>query len=220
MNCAGLPEATAQAIQKRGKRLLVSRVLKCLVFYAVFMTILFVTERNNDLFTRETQPVWFWGIFVILVLLPLWKWKLYQLITCHNCYGTVERFRSRRAIGNEDGEYTGGLSGAGLNFRYIDACTMVVRSSKGWRHRFVAYNEKANVIRSNYQVGDRVFCPMFAAYPFNISRAPERPFCLCCGYVGTQDETVCPACDIPFVRNPAEDAKTACKAETGGKTKI
>ena len=81
MNCAGLPEATAQAIQKRGKRLLVSRVLKCLVFYAVFMTILFVTERNNDLFTRETHPVWFWGIFVILVLLPLWKWKLYQLIT-------------------------------------------------------------------------------------------------------------------------------------------
>lgn len=195
-----IPQETAQAIRKKCRRVLVRNLIKSLLFYAVSMAILFITGNSNDLFNREAQPVWFWGVFLILVAFPFWKWKLYQLIVCRNLYATVEEVKSRRAVGNEDGEYTGGLSGVGLNLHYIDACTMVIRSDKGLRHRFPATNEKAGIIRSNYEKGDRVFYPMFAAYPFNMSREPERPFCLCCGYTGTADETVCPNCDVPFIK--------------------
>lgn len=125
---------------------------------------------------------------------------MYQLIVCRKLYATVEGFKNRRAVGNEKGEDTGGLSRVSMNLHYIDVCTMVIRSDKGLRHRFTAANEKAGFIRDNYEKGDRVYYPMFAAYPFNMSREPVRPFCLCCGYTGTIDETVCPNCDVPFVK--------------------
>ena len=140
------------------------------------------------------------GVFLILVAFPFWKWKLYQFIVCRKMYGTVGDFKNKRALGNEDGEYTGWLPGGSLKLFYINVCTMTIRSDKGLRHRFTAANEKAGFLRNNYQKGDRVFYPMFAAYPFNMSREPERPFCLCCGYTGTIDETVCPNCDVPFIK--------------------
>ena len=58
-----LPQETAEAIRKKCRRGMVRNIIKTLIFYAVSMTILFLTERSNDLFTREAHPVWFWGCF-------------------------------------------------------------------------------------------------------------------------------------------------------------
>lgn len=52
-----LPRGTAQAIRKKCRRAMGRNIIKTLIFYAVSMTILFLTERSNDLFTREAQPV-------------------------------------------------------------------------------------------------------------------------------------------------------------------
>lgn len=205
MNKLNLPEATLKAIRKHGIRKLTRQIIKSLLFWAISMTVLFVTGSQNDLFNPTAHPIWFWGVFLILIAFPFWKWKLYQLFVCRKLYATVEGFKNRRTIGNEDGEYTGGLSGVGLNLHYIDFCAMFIRSDKGLRHRFTAANEKAGFIRSIYEKGDRVFYPMFAAYPINLSRSPSRPFCVCCGYIGTEEEEVCPDCGVPFVKKSTSE---------------
>lgn len=70
-----IPQETAQAIRKTCRRVLVRNLIKSLLFYAVSMAILFITGNSNDLFNSKAQPVWFWGVFLILAVFPFWKWK-------------------------------------------------------------------------------------------------------------------------------------------------
>lgn len=50
--------------------------------------------------------------------------------------------------------------------------------------------------------------PRFARYPFNESRFPMSPFCLCCGHIGAAGEDKCPDCGAPLVPDRADEAKT------------
>ena len=196
-------------LKKRGHRILRKNIMKSLLFWGVSMTALFATGSRSKLFNMQEQPVWFWGMFVILLATPILYFRLYQLVTCPAFTGTVSKLTSKTHFGGKSQDVKGFVDG--MNYsemgRY-EICNVTVLDGKGRPHIFqFPRSEKTAFAWEYYQVGDVVSYPRFAKYPFNESRLPSHPFCLCCGYIGAAGERECPDCGVPFVPDHMEETE-------------
>lgn len=199
-----LSNQTERKIAARGRQKTVRNGVKSLLFWGVTMTALFVTGSRSKLFNMREQPVWFWGVFVILLTAPVLYYKFYRLLTYPVFRGTVTERKNRRQYVSNDRCYN---SRRLINMSPEDTCILTV--SDGKREYKIPFTmaDKATFARENYQVGDAVYHPRFAKYPFNESRLPSHPFCLCCGYIGAAGEQECPDCGVPFVPDHMEESE-------------
>ena len=203
-------------LKKRGLRILRKNIMKSLLFWGVSMTALFVTGSRSKLFNMQEQPVWFWGVFVILLAAPILYFRLYQLVTCPAFTGTVSKLTNKTHFGGKSQDVKGFVDG--MNYsemgRY-EICNVTVLDGKGKPHVFqFPRSEKTAFAWEYYQVGDVVSYPRFAKYPFNESRLPSHPFCLCCGYIGAAGERECPDCGVPFVPDHIEETEKTEEQDT------
>ena len=199
-----LSNQTERKIAARGRQKTVRNGVKSLLFWGVTMTALFATGSRSKLFNMQEQPVWFWGVFVILLAAPVLYYKFYRLLTYPAFRGTVTELKNRRQYVSNDRGYN---SRRLINMSPEDTCILIV--SDGKREYKIPFTmaDKATFARENYQVGDAVYHPRFAKYPFNESRLPSHPFCLCCGYIGATGERECPDCGVPFVPDHMEESE-------------
>lgn len=206
-----LSNQTERKIAARGRQKTVRNEVKSLLFWGVSMTALFVTGSRSKLFNMQEQPVWFWGVFVILLAAPILYFKFYRLLTYPVFRGTVTELKNRRQYVSNDRGYN---SRRLINMSPEDTCILIV--SDGKREYKIPFTmaDKATFARENYQVGDAVYHPHFAKYPFNESRLPAHPFCLCCGYIGAAGERECPDCGVPFVPDHMEETEKTEEQDT------
>ena len=199
-----LSNQTERKIAACGRQKTVRNGVKSLLFWGVTMTALFVTGSRSKLFNMREQPVWFWGVFVILLAAPVLYYKFYHLLTYPVFRGTVTELKNRRQYVSNDRCYN---SRRLINMSPEDTC--ILTASDGKREYKIPFTmaDKATFARENYQVGDAVYHPRFAKYPFNESRLPSHPFCLCCGYIGATGERECPDCGVPFVPDHMEESE-------------
>ena len=206
-----LSNQTERKIAVRGRQKTVRNGVKSLLFWGVTMTVLFVTGSRSKLFNMREQPVWFWGVFVILLAAPILYFKVYRLLTYPAFRGTVTELKNRRQYVSNDRCYN---SRRLINMSPEDTC--ILTASDGKREYKIPFTmaDKATFARENYQVGDAVYHPRFAKYPFNESRLPSHPFCLCCGYIGAAGERECPDCGVPFVPDHMEETEKTEEQDT------
>ena len=211
-----LSDQTERRIAALGKRKLVRNGIKSLLFWGVTMTALFVTGSRSKLFNMREQPVWFWGVFVILLAAPILYFRLYQLVTCPAFTGTVSKLTNKTHFGGKSQDVKGfvdNMNSSELG-RY-EVCNVTALDGKGRPHVFqFPRSEKTAFAWEYYQVGDVVSYPRFAKYPFNESRLPSHPFCLCCGYIGAAGERECPDCGVPFVPDHMEETEKTEEQDT------
>ena len=206
-----LSDRTERKIAAHGRQKTVRNGVKSLLFWGVTMTALFATGSRSKLFNMREQPVWFWGVFVILLAAPVLYFKFYRLLTYPVFRGTVTELKNRRQYVSNDRGYN---SRRLINMSPEDTCILIV--SDGKREYKIPFTmaDKAMFARENYQVGDAVYHPRFAKYPFNESRLPSHPFCLCCGYIGAAGERECPDCGVPFVPDHMEETEKTEEQDT------
>ena len=77
-----LSDRTERKIEAHGRQKTVRNGVKSLLFWGVTMTALFATGSRSKLFNMQEQPVWFWGVFVILLAAPVLYFRFYRLFTC------------------------------------------------------------------------------------------------------------------------------------------
>ena len=184
-------------IRKNGVRELRKKLIKSVVFYMLSITCLFWLENQNELFTRKVNPVAFWCIFVFILLIPIAHFQFYKLILQGSYYGEVTEIKNKRVLAakNGDNESATAMYGDITMMGKIDVCVVTVRSRHGIHHEYVFFrDEMANFARETYHVGEAVFHPLFAKYPYNESHEPSRPFCLFCGEIGDLDSQRCLKC--------------------------
>lgn len=80
----------------------------------------------------------------------------------------------------------------------VDSCTIIVRNEKGDTSEYVFKRGLAPFARSYYRIGDNVFFPKYARYPFNYDNKMPRPFCINCGDFIDEEETKCEKCGVPL----------------------
>ena len=192
----GNKDQLVNSIRKSGIRELRKNIIKSAIFYAVSIVCLFLIESSNELLSRKDNPVVFWSIFVLVILIPIIRFRFYRLFFyCE--YGEVTEIKNKRELGakNKENERATAMYGDITMMGTIEVCVITVRTRRGtYREYTFSRDEMANFARASYQVGDTVFCPLFAKYPYNEMREPSRPFCLFCGELGEADSQVCKKC--------------------------
>ncbi len=194
----------ANASRRRGIRKCVKDIVKSVLFWAVALTILFVTESQNDLFTRHSQPFWFSIILIFLVAFPILKWKPYRLLLERKFHGTLVTYRNKRSVESSDHDVRGIFFDRG-RMRTVDVYIIKVQDPQGHKRTFTIKGANTEFARAYYQKGDILSCPRFANLPFNESRPLPRPLCLWCGSIGSPNETVCISCNAPYALVPEDD---------------
>ena len=196
MNQNVLTEEMIRKMKKKGIRKLIGSIIKSVLFSGITITALFFIESSeyNTLFTKETQPVWFWGVFVILLILPIWLFRLYRYALNPSFYGEVVDIKDSQTadVRIADGPWSR-VKGV------VDTCTIVVKSKLGLTHRFYFQHESAAFARKFYHIGDRVYHYVFSDIPVNLSSESETKYCPCCGNLGADFEEECSACRVPFI---------------------
>ncbi len=196
-----LSKGMLTAIRKKGKKRLLKNILKTLVFYAIAMTILLVTGSQSKLFNWEAQPVWFWGVFAILLIFPIWKFRLYEPFLFPNFEGTVADIKSKVLLGGKKETAKGYIDISNISeMGRVDVCTVIVKRQNRFSNRFVFSREAAVFAREYYQVGDSVYHPLFAKYPYNSQNRTGKNFCINCGGIGSENESDCSLCGVPFAK--------------------
>ena len=166
MNQNVLTEEMIRKMKKKGIRKLIGSIIKSILFSGITITALFFIEssENNTLFTKETQPVWFWGVFVILLILPIWLFRLYRYALNPSYCGEVVEVKDgeRADVRIYNGPYMRVKSVA-------DTCTIVVKTKSGFTHRVEYQKEAATVARETYHVGDKVYHYVFSDDLINLT---------------------------------------------------
>lgn len=155
-----------QAMKKKGiRKLIVSITLSLLLSVVAIATLFFVEQtEGNTLFTREAQPVWFWGLFAIFLIAPLCLFKIHRLILNPSYCGEVVEVKDgeRADVQIYNGPYMRAKSVA-------DTCTIVVKTKSGFTHRVEYQKEAATVARETYHVGDKVYHYVFSDDLINLT---------------------------------------------------
>ncbi|MBO5511467.1 MAG: hypothetical protein J6K29_07035 [Clostridia bacterium] len=186
-----------EKMKKKGIKSLIVNGVKSLLFYAILFSALFYIEGSeyNTLFTKESQPVWFWGVFVIILTAPIWMFKLYRLILNPTYYGEVTDVKISRTV---DARV---LTGYDRSIKgTVDTCTVTVISKFDIEHHFTFRQEEALFAHDYFRVGDRVFHYVFSDIPVNLSNDRAAKYCPRCGTLGAECENVCAKCNIPFIQ--------------------
>lgn len=193
-----ISDVTKLAIRRRGLITLCKQIIKSLLFYLVTLTALFVTESNNYVFTREKQPIWFWGIFVILLLIPIIRYKFYLLPFTLGTYGHIEKIKSGNGMAPRRDRAVGIRGFWEGNMEHVVSYRITVKTNRGISLNFLFMREDAEFAMGYYREGDAVYLPPFAKYPYNLDRLPDRRFCFACGGFGMAHKDTCPLCGVPF----------------------
>ncbi len=106
---------------------------------------------------------------------------------------------NKRVMGAKDGADSSVYLGNPAQYTSIDNYYLTVETEKEHSYRFSYYRQSARIAMEYYQKGDRVFYPMFAAFPINMDRVPSRRFCICCGDFADERSLECPKCRVPFL---------------------
>ena len=84
-----LPLDLSQELKKRGHRFLCKSIVGSLLFWGISMTAWFVA--GSSLFRMQAHPVLFWGVFGILLVLPVLLFGFYRLVAYPEVTGMVSK---------------------------------------------------------------------------------------------------------------------------------
>lgn len=187
-------------IQKRGFRKLYGQLIKSVLFCAVTIPCWIWFVLQNDLLTGQPQRVTFWTVIAVLVLFPFVRYKFYRLIFQGSFRGEVTELKGGRLTDHKDAEGGKWTAMHGDRVENVNVCTVTVRSNRGFYHQYTFIGNTISALAFEYyQVGDSVFQPLFAKYPYNETREPIRPFCLACGKIEEENSDVCSNCGAKLV---------------------
>ncbi len=209
---SNLSPDVAAACRRLGTRKQVGALIKTVLFWAIALTALFITESQNDFFTREKQPFWFSVVLLLFVAFPVWKWKPYRLLTVRDFRGTIVSYQNKRCLETPDRTARGVFVSPRL-MDTMDVYIIKVIAESGKKRTFTVKGDGTRFGRFYYQKGDVVTCPRFAKFPFNETRPLPAPYCLYCGTIGSVNETVCSFCGAPFALVPEEGQFVPAESE-------
>ncbi len=198
------PEVT-EACRVRGVRQCVKDIVKSAIFYILAFGILYITESQNELFTRKVEPFWFRVIQLVIIVFPILHWAPYRILFERDFRGTIVACRNKRVVDHTEEDARGPFFDRG-RMGTIDVYIIKAVSESGRKRTFVIKRANTEFGRVYYKQGDVIRCPRFAHLPFNESRPLPRPYCIWCGSIGSPNETVCKCCQSPYSLIPEEHA--------------
>lgn len=198
-------DPVARSIEEINHKKYIKSWIKTVIFWAIALTALYLTGANNDVFDSPTKSVPYYIIGVILVVIPVLRYRLYRIFTRPSFSGMVTSAANVNGFEPRTDINIGTIvdNGGGMSAEILYAIT--VEDNRGHSHRFV-YSSAASVgyARPILQVGTRVRYAFGGRYPWSEDATSERPFCPNCGQFGAGNETHC-SCGCLYLKEISEE---------------
>lgn len=180
-NSGVLPESIKKEIQKRKTR----RILATLLWYALWGVSLWRYYAVD----ASRQPNWILPIFVVaLLLLPLWIFRLWEVVLDRPFTGEIVRIKYRMM--SDIPIFQEGLDDVERN----EAAILFVRRGRR-RAKKLSCRRLWRAADRCYKVGDTVRHMPLVPLPQNLSHPPEGGrLCLMCGVLSEDSHAHCAAC--------------------------
>lgn len=200
-----IPSRIVCVLREREKKRMKGELIGTVLFYVVMgVFCYFAAARERSEFSPTTAPIVFWSVVLVLVLIPLVRYRLWRYCAPRVRRATVVRIRNHMTRIERTDRNVGRVDRPS-DMQAVDSCTILLQADKGRPLSVtVARPERAALAREYYREGDRVCLLRAAAVPFNETRLPPHPLCLACGNVAKDHETDCPLCGAPLLGERAE----------------
>jgi len=187
------------------KKYIVS-LIKTAIFYAAAAAALVITAKSSDILHPAVRPVPFFTVVLLLLLIPILRYRLYRVFTRPSFEGVVETAKNSSALETRK-ELNTGVVDVPYEMRKVEIYSIGVRTDRGRPQNFSFPSGKiSDYARNHMKKGSRVRYAFGARYPWNEEIAPDRPYCPNCGHFGADNETHC-SCGCLYLRelNPSDE---------------
>ena len=186
-------------LRRERKKLIVQTVKACL-FSGIMIALLIVSTQNSDVLNPHVQPIWYYGLITILILLPIWYYDLYRIFTVGFYGGTVvecQDTEKRKLVEKVNPDES--AASMMRKLKKVDCRVVIIRDDKGRPHKYHFKGRfDAAYARKIFLVGKRVERWFGAKYPVPVEMPLNRHFCFCCGLYAFNEHEVCPDCGCPY----------------------
>ena len=187
------------------KKYIVS-LIKTAIFYAAAAAALVITAKSSDILHPAVRPVPFFTVVLLLLLIPILRYRLYRVFTRPSVEGVVETAKNSSALETRK-ELNTGVVDVPYEMRKVEIYSIGVRTDRCRPQNFSFPSGKiSDYAREYMKKGSRVRYAFGARYPWNHEIAPDRPYCPNCGHFGADNETHC-SCGCLYLRelNPSDE---------------
>ena len=117
-----LPQEIAVELKKKKKKFIVKSIVKTAIFYLLGFGFLLLSEKKSESFDRYSEPYLFWVLVILVLVLPVFLFNIYFLVTRRSFKGKVIEMKNKVCM-----DLSGSLRSFGP-FRYCP-CPAFVFSS-------------------------------------------------------------------------------------------
>ena len=189
-------DQVAKSIVEINRKKYIVSLIKTAVFYAAAAAALVVTAKSSDILHPAVRPGPFYSVLVILLLIPILRYRLYRVFTRPSFVGVA-------GVGKESSTMvprTDIVIGIHGGLEKVAAYTLSVVSDCDQSYRFTfLWGMPAAYARQCMKKGTRIRYAFGGRYPWSEEIAPERPFCPNCGAFGAENEECC-SCGCLYLR--------------------
>lgn len=192
-----LPQEIAVELKKKKKKFIVKSIVKTAIFYLLGFSFLLLSEQRSESFDRYSEPYLFWVLVSLVLILPVFLFNIYILVTRRSFNGKVIEMKNKVCMDlSEFVHYTSLITSRII--KYKDVCIVSFETQKGSIRRIEFENTEAVLVRDYYKIGDEVSYTEFSKIPLKYHGIYEKKFCICCGNTQRGDDTHCRKCHVPF----------------------
>ena len=193
-------DQVAKSIVELNRKKYIVSLIKTVIFWAVALTALYFSGRNNDIFGPHTRPVPFYSVGLLLVLIPVFRYRLYRVFTRPSFIGVADGGKN----GSTMAQRTDILIGIHGGLEKVAIYTLSVISNRNRSYRFIfSAGMQSNYARECMKKGTRVRYAFGGRYPWSEETPPEYPFCPNCGAFGAINETHC-SCGCLYLQESSD----------------
>ncbi len=189
----------AKSIVEINRKKYILSLVKTAIFYAAAAAALVITAQSSDILHPAVRPVPFFTVLLLLLLVPILRYRLYRVFTRPSFTGIVETAKNSSALEARK-DVNIGLPDRPYEMRKVEIYSIGVRTDRGRPQNFSFPSGKiSDYAREHMKKGSRVRYAFGARYPWSEDIAPDRPYCPNCGHFGADNETHC-SCGCLYLR--------------------
>lgn len=184
-------DQVAKSIVTLNRKKYVRSLIKTAIWWGVSIVAMILIAKSNDILNPSARPWGFWGVMLLLLIIPVLRYRLYRVFTRPSFSGIVKKCGD--IAGREPRtDINIGTIANGWELEPVWVYSVKVEDLRGRVHSFVFSSlASQGYAREHIKKDARVRYAFGGRYPWNENMAPDVPFCPNCGAFGAENETYC-----------------------------
>ena len=197
-------DQVARSIVEINRKKYIISMIKTAIWWGISIVAMLLIGQSNDILNSLSRPGAFYSVLLVLLIIPVLRYRLYRALTRPSFFGTV--YACSDIIGREPRtDINIGTVASGWELEPVEVYSIKVEDPHRRTYSFVFSSEVSmGYARQHIPKGSRVRYAFGGRYPWNEDSTPDVPFCPNCGQFGSDHETYC-SCGCLFLKDVSKE---------------